>query len=445
MTRTRPAAGTTRPWRNWTGDEGCTPQRFSRPASVANVASAVADATRAGRTVRVVGAGHSFGDLVCTNGLLLNLDRISGIHHIDADAGLVTVGAGTRLADLTADLANHGLALPNLGDIDRQSIAGAVSTATHGTGRALGNLATQIAGLEMVLADGNILSVTDDDPDTLRAARVSLGALGVITAYSLRVVPAFTLHAQQRRMPLTQVLDGLDDLVDGNDHFEFFHFPHTDTALVKLNNRTTQPLRPPSALAAGIDAFAENRVLDVLCRIGRRFPRRIPAINRTVTRLISASDVVDHSRHVFASPRSIRFTEMEWAIPRGACADLIGDIRRLIDRDRIDVGFPIEVRFVAADTASYLSPSYDRETAYVAVHMYRGMPWERYFRAVQDAALTYGGRPHWGKRHFLCAEQLADRYPEWQSFQAVRARLDPGGTFSNDHVRRVLGDGGHQR
>ncbi|GAA1483084.1 L-gulono-1,4-lactone dehydrogenase [Gordonia sinesedis] len=448
MTLTRSVAPADRGWRNWAGDEGCTPQRIAQPGTVADVASAVSTAAGRGQTVRVVGAGHSFGDLVCTDGLLLNLDRLSGLHRVDPDAGLVTVAAGTRLADLTRMLAEHGLALPNLGDIDRQSVAGAMSTATHGTGRELGNLAVQIAGLEMVLADGSVLTLTEaDDPDTLRAARVSLGALGVITAYTLRVVPAFALHAHQQPMPLGQVLAHLDDLVDGNDHFEFFHFPHTDTALVKLNNRTREPLRPRGRVAATVDKFAENRLLDVACRAGRRFPTRIPGINRAISRLVSASDTVDHSHRVFASPRKIRFTEMEWAIPRDACAAMVRDIHRVIERDGIDVNFPIEVRFVAGDTESYLSPAYDRDTAYIAVHMYRGMAWEPYFRAVQAVALAHDGRPHWGKRHFLDAEQLAARYPAWDRFQAVRSRLDPAGTFTNDHIRRTLGDipgqGGH--
>lgn len=428
-------------WCNWAGDERCTPRQIVRPGTVAEVADAVAQAGRDGTEVRVVGAGHSFGDLVCTDGLLLNLDAISGIRKVDVESGLVTVGAGTRLADLNAQLAQLGLALPNLGDIDRQSIAGAMSTGTHGTGRLLGNLAVQIVGLEMVLADGSVLRLDGDsaNADTLSAARISLGALGVITEYTLQTVPAFNLHARQHPMSLARVFDELDRLVDDNDHFEFFHFPHTDTALVKLNNRTELAADPPGDFARTVDTFAENQLLDVVCRVGRRFPRWVPPLNRAVNRLITASDTVDASYRVFASPRSVRFTEMEWAVPRAACADVLADIHQAIDRLRIDVNFPIEVRFVAGDTASLLSPAYGRETAYLAVHMYQGMAWRPYFAAVQDIALAHHGRPHWGKRHSVPADRLASLYPAWDRFQAVRSRLDPHGTFANDHLRRVLG------
>jgi L-gulonolactone oxidase len=436
MKKSTSTAGT---WTNWAGDESCAPRRVLQPRSVTAATSSTERAAAEGRTVRVVGAGHSFNDQVCTDGLLLNLDRMSGLRHVDAEAGLVTVGAGTRLADLNVRLARHGLALPNLGDIDRQSVAGAMSTGTHGTGRKLGNLATQIEALDLVLADGTTLTCTEADPEVLRAARVSLGALGVITGYTLRVVPAFALRAESRTMPLVQTLERLDELVDGNDHFEFFLFPHAEAALVKLNNRTDDPVRPPRELAKKIAEFAENGVFEAACRAGRRFPSQIPRLNRAVTRLMTPSDHVDQSYRVFASRRSVRFTEMEWAVPRAACAEVLREILRMIDHDRPDVGFPIEVRFVAPDELSHLSPAYGRETAYLAVHMYRGMPWEPYFRSVQDIALAFGGRPHWGKRHLMEADELAARYPAWDRFQAVRSRLDPRGTFTNAHLRRVLG------
>lgn len=426
-------------WTNWAGDETCRPSRILQPQSVDELASATSSAAAAGQTVRVVGAGHSFSDQVCTDGLLLNLDRLSGLQHVDTEAGLVTVGAGTRLADLNVQLARHGLALPNLGDIDRQSIAGAMSTGTHGTGRKLGNLATQIEALDLVLADGTKLSCTNSEPEVLRAARVSLGALGVITSYTLRVVPAFALRAESGSMKLAETLGRLDELVDTNDHFEFFLFPHTDAALVKVNNRTDEAVRPPRELTQKIAEFAENGIFEAVCRAGRRFPSQIPRLNRTITRLMAPSEYVDQSHRVFASRRSVRFTEMEWAVPRAACAEVLQEILRVIDRDRLDVGFPIEVRFVAPDELSHLSPAYGRETAYLAVHMYQGMPWEPYFRAVQDIALAFEGRPHWGKRHLMEADGLAARYPAWDRFQTVRSQLDPQGTFTNAHLRRVLG------
>lgn len=426
-------------WTNWAGDETCQPEGFLQPRSVDELAAAVKEAAHAGRKVRVVGAGHSFSDLVCTDGLMVNLDHLSGIHHVDVDAGLVTVGAGTRLHDLNPALAALGLALPNLGDIDRQSVAGAISTATHGTGRLLGNLATQVEAVDLVLADGSTLSCTEKDAEVLAAARVSLGALGVATSYQLRVVPAFALHARSHAMKVADLVARLDELVDTNDHFEFFLFPHADAALVKLNNRTDEELRPPRELTQRVGEFLENGVVEAACRMGRRFPLRIPALNRAITRAVTPTDYVDQSYKVFVSRRSVRFTEMEVAVPRAACAEVLAEIRRVIAVQGLDVNFPIEVRFVAADQKAHLSPSYGRETAYLAVHMYRGMEWRPYFRAVQDIALAHDGRAHWGKRHLLEADRLAGLYPAWDRFQAVRAALDPQGVFTNDHIRRVLG------
>ncbi|UQE73296.1 FAD-binding protein [Gordonia sp. PP30] len=426
-------------WTNWAGDESAIPARILTPATVEELSTAVAAAAAAGQTVRVVGAGHSFSDLVATDGLLLSLDRLAGIAHYDADAGLVTIGAGTRLYDLNPALDALGVALPNLGDVDQQSFAGASSTATHGTGRLLGNLATGIESMDLVLADGSTLTCSGDDPDTLAAARVSLGALGVATSYRLKVVPAFALAAREFTMPMPELTARLDELIDTNDHFEFFHFPHTGAAMVKLNNRTDRPLAPRGELAARANEFLENTVVEGASRLGRRLPRAIPVLNRTLTALASGSEYVDRSYRVYASKRAVRFTEMEFAVPRSACLPVLDDLARAIEREGFAVNFPVEVRFVAGDTDSYLSPSYDRETCYIAVHMFRGMPWRPYFRAFEDIASAYDGRPHWGKRHLLDAEALAGRYPEWDRFQDVRSRLDPGGVFTNDHIRRVLG------
>lgn len=396
-------------------------------------------AADSGRTLRVAGAGHSFGDLVCTDGVLVSLDALSGLLDIDAAAGLVRVAAGTRLHVLTGLLDAHGLALPNLGDIDRQSVAGAISTATHGTGRRLGNLATQVEAVQLVLADGSVLECTAADAEILRAARVSLGALGVVTAYTLRVVPAFRLRAEVRVQPLVDTMAELDELVEGNDHFEFFAFPHSPQVLAKLNNRTDEPAQPASWLQQHVVSIVENQVHDLLCRVGRLAPAQIPRLNRTLTRLMSSSVRVDSSHRGFVSTRSVHFTEMEWALPRAACADALREILAVIDRRGFAVNFPIEVRFVAGDEESFLSPSYGRETTYLAVHMYRGMQWQPYFQAVQDIAVSHDGRPHWGKRHLLDAAALAGRYPAWERFQAVRTDLDPDRLFANDHVRRVLG------
>ncbi|WP_182380095.1 D-arabinono-1,4-lactone oxidase [Nocardioides sp. WS12] len=426
-------------WTNWAGDEHCTPAVLEQPATVDEVVGAVRRAGEDGRTIRVVGAGHSFGDIVCTDGSLMTLDGLTGLLHVDADAGLVRVAAGTRLHELNRLLDLEGLALANLGDIDSQSVAGAISTGTHGTGRLLGNLATFVESLQLVTADGTVLEVSAAESELLAAARLSLGSLGVITAYTLRVVPAFNLQSEDRPLALTEVLTDLDDLVDSNDHFEFFWFPFTDTALTRANNRTDEPEKPENRFASYVKGtLVENNVLDLVCRLGRRQPQRIPQLNRAITKLLPSSTRVDRSHRVFANTRSIRFNETEWAVPREACRSMVEDIRALVERQDLAVNFPIEVRFVAGDEASYLSPAYGRETAYIALHMYQGMAWRGFFAEAERIAAAYDGRPHWGKRHGLDATTLSRLYPEWERFQNLRGKLDPDGRFANDHVRRVF-------
>ncbi|GAB3866457.1 L-gulono-1,4-lactone dehydrogenase [Nocardioides maradonensis] len=424
-------------WSNWAGDQACTPAHRAEPSTVDEVATTVKAAAERGEVVRVVGAGHAFGDNVATDGTLISLDRLTGLHHVDSATGLVRVAAGTRLYDVNRLLDQHGLALANLGDINVQSTAGAISTATHGTGARFGNLATFVASLELVTADGSVVEVTGDD---LRAARVSVGALGVVTAYTLRTVPAFRLRERRGRLPLAEILRDVDGYADSSDHVEFFVFPHSRTALTKALDRTDEPAHGRSRATAYVDeVLVENHVLGLVCKAGRRFPTRIPQLNRMVTGLASSSTRVGHSHQVFSSPRLVRFTETEWAFPRAACADAVTAILDVVDRRCLAVNFPLEVRFTAADTESMLSPSYDRDTAYVAAHMFQGMPWQEFFAAVEEVAADFGARPHWGKRHTLDAAQLAERYPEFGAFQAVRDRLDPDGVFANAHVRRIFG------
>lgn len=428
-------------WRNWAGDEGCAPAALERPGGVAEVAEALGRAADAGQRVRVAGSGHSFSDLVCTDGRLLSLERMDRVLDVDAASGLVRVEGGITIHALSAALAQHGLAFENLGDIDVQTIAGAIATATHGTGARLRNLSAQVEALELVLADGSTLtcSAQDADPSTYLAARVSLGGLGVIATVTLRCVPAFTLRGVDRPAPLAEALDQLEQLGEANDHFEFFVFPHCDRALTRTNDRVEEAPRPRGRVREWAeDVLLTNHAFGAFCLAGRAMPRFIPAFNRTVTRLAGTSVRVDRSDRIFASPRLVRFTEMEYALPRERTAEAVRRVLELIPARGFHVPFPIEVRLVAPDDA-LLSPAHERPTGYVAVHMFEGMAWEPYFRAVEAIMDEYDGRPHWGKRHFQRAETLRTRYPRWDDFQAVRARLDPQGRFANAHAERVLG------
>ncbi|HUB35988.1 MAG TPA: D-arabinono-1,4-lactone oxidase [Solirubrobacteraceae bacterium] len=427
-------------WRNWAGDERCAPARVARPGSLEEIAAALAQAQADGLSVRVAGAGHSFSDIALTEGLQLRLDRMAGVLDVDRSSGLVRVQAGITIRALNARLAEHGLALENLGDVDAQTIAGAIATATHGTGARLPNISAQVAALTLVLADGSLLDCSAaENPELLRAARVSLGALGVLAEVTLRCVPAFTLRGVDAPMPLAEVLERFEELALGNDHFELFVFPHADTALTRTNNRVREPPRPRGRISAyANDILLTNHALGLLCRAGRRFPAQIPRINRLVTRLAGSSARVDRSDRIFASPRLVRFTEMEYALPRARTPEAVRRVMALVPARGFAVPFPIEVRTVAPDDA-LLSTAHGRESGFVAVHMFEGMPYAPYFHAVEAIMDELGGRPHWGKRHFQTAATLRPRYPEWDAFQAIRARLDPRGRFANAHTERVLG------
>jgi L-gulonolactone oxidase len=435
--RAKESAGS---WSNWAGDQTCRPAAVVRPASRDELGEAIATAAAAGRKVSVAGSGHSFTEAAMTDGTMLRIEALRGVIDADPGSGLVKVGAGTVLADLNEELDRFGLAMENLGDIDRQTVAGAISTGTHGTGAKLRNISAQVEGLELVLADGSVRQLSAaTHPELLRAARVGIGALGAIAAVTLRCVPAFTLDRVDTRRPRELVLDSFQESADANDHFELFTFPYADSALVLERNRTAAPARPRGKLAAQLnDVVLENWALEALSATGKRFPKSIPTLSRLAGRLASGSRTVDRSDRVFANDRRVRFTEMEYGVPREHGPAAVRRVIEWVRSNRYPVFFPIEMRVAAGDDA-LLSPSHERDTAYIAVHQYRGMEWRPYFEAVEEIMNSYGGRPHWGKRHFQTAATLAPLYPAWAQFQAARDELDPGRTFSNEYATRVLG------
>ena len=387
------------------------------------------------RRVKVAGAGHSFTDIACTDGLMLDLSHMNRVLRVEGDE--VTVEAGITIRELGPALAERGLALENQGDVDAQTIAGAISTATHGTGGRFANLSSQVTAVRLVTADGATTTISDGDD--LLAARVSLGALGAVSAVTLRCVPAFTIHRVDRPLPLDNVLARLDEHVDSNDHFELFVFPYTRTALTLSSQRTDRDPRPAGRAQVLLrDVLLENAALETACRAGRRFPALVPRVNRALVRAMSPAEHLDASHRVYANRRTVRFTEMEYAIPRERTAEAVERVLALIERRRLPVSFPIEVRVVAADDA-LLSSAQGRPTGYIAVHQYRGVEFESYFRGVEAIMDEYEGRPHWGKRHYQSAATLRPRYPGFDRFLAVRDRLDPERKFENDYLKRVLG------
>ena len=416
-------------WTNWAREQRCAPERIERPGSEEELCELVAHADR----VKAVGAGHSFTDIACTDGVMIDLSRMNRI--LDVDGELVRVQAGIKIADCAHELAERGLALENQGDVDKQALAGAVATATHGTGARFRNLSAQVVGMRLVTASGETRDLDDEE---LLAGRVSLGALGVVSELTMRCVPVFTIHRVDEPCPLEEVLAELDGAVDGNDHFEFFVFPYADRALTLTSERTEREPEPPPEWRAKLEDRFENGAIGLATSVSRLVPGLAPTTNRTITRLMSRRVRIDLSHRVYAHERNVRFTEMEYAIPRARAREALERVLETVKRLQLPVNFPIEVRFAAADDA-FLSTAHGRETGYIAVHVSHGCEFETYFRAVERIMDDYEGRPHWGKRHYQTAATLRPRYPDWDRFQSVRARLDPEGKFANDYLDRVLG------
>jgi FAD-linked oxidoreductase len=428
-------------WRNWAGNEEARPRRVLRPTRPEEVAEAVSEAVRDGLRVKAVGAGHSFSPIAVAPDVQLRLDLLDGVEDIDTDTGLVTVGAGMPLWKLNPLLAAHGLALENMGDIDRQTVSGAISTGTHGSGVRFGGIATQVRALELVLADGAVVRCSPEErPDLFAAARVGLGALGVITRVTLRTVPLFALHARDATMPVAETLERVQELADTHDHFEFFWFPHSDRALTRRFSRlpADAPLAPIGPFARRFDEAVSGAGFEGLNRAGTRFPGLVPPITRLAARAMSSRTWTDHAHRVFVSARNVRFHEGEFALPREHAAEALRELKSWIDTHGEKVSFPLEVRFTAADDI-WLSTAHGRETCYVAFHQYHRMPYRRYFDACGRILGAYGGRPHWGKMHDLGADDLRPRYPRFDDFTALRDALDPAGVFSNPYLDRVLG------
>jgi L-gulono-1,4-lactone dehydrogenase len=451
-------------WRNWAGNESARPRRVATPRSADEVADEVRKAGAEGLTVRMAGAGHSFTPAAVTDGVLLRPGGLTAIRSVDAAAGLATAEAGCPLHVLNVELLRRGLTLANMGDIQAQTLAGAIQTGTHGTGRDIGGMAAQVAGLELVLADGTIATcgvspggTTSPDPGATAppaatstssaaappalfdAARVGLGALGVLTAVTFRVVPAFLLEAREEPMRWSEVISRLDELTSANEHFEFYWFPHTEGCLTKRNNRSPGPPRPLGSLRYLLDdELLSNTIFGVTCRLGHAVPAVIKTVNGAAGKALGSRSYVDVPYKVFTSPRRVRFKEQEYAIPRESLADVLAEVRALFARRDWRISFPIEVRVTPGDDP-WLSTAYGRDSAYIAIHVFRASPHLEYFRDVEAVMTAAGGRPHWGKMHTRSADYLRRAYPCFGDFVALRDELDPERRFGNAYLDRVLG------
>ncbi len=425
---------------NWSGLQRFTPSVIAEPETTEQVAAAVDAARSRSQKIRVRGNLHSFSEIVETDDTLVSLSKMSGLVDADPSTGLVRIKAGTSIHRLSRLLDALGLALPNLGDIDVQSVAGAASTGTHGTGLHYGNISAQVMAAQVVTAASEVVEVDDSDADALKAARVSLGTLGVITEVTLKCVDAFRLDRLDLPRPIGETLANLDELSAGFDHFEFYVLPYSDLSLQKRIDRSDAPAKPLSKRKQFLnDVVIENIALGAAVNVGKLFPKAIPPIARTIAKAFSPERRLDRSFDAFSTVRMVKFNELEYAIPREHLAEAVERVMAMIQEHGYPVNFPIEVRVGRADEESFLATAAARETGYISVHMFKGMDYEPYFHAVETIMDGYDGRPHWGKMNWQSHETLSKRYPEWDKFQAVRSRFDPEGVFSNEYTDRVLG------
>jgi len=430
-------------WQNWARSASVKPTSVERPRTPEGVQRAVQAAVAHNLQVKAVGAGHSFTGIAVAPGVLLELDDMQGLVSVDTDRARVTLLAGTRLHRIPRLLAPYGLAMENLGDIDRQSISGAISSGTHGTGARFGGLAAQVVGATMVAADGEFLRVDDDEnAELLPAVALGLGALGILVDVTLQCVPAFVMHAIDEPAPLDEVVTTLEERVSAFDHFEFYWFPHTEVALTKRQTRLPEstPRKPLPTAGRWIDeTLLSNGVYRMACAAGQIVPAITPPFSRLAVKLTGDREYTDRSHRVLTQSRNVRFREMEYALPAENVIPAFQAIRELIAERSWKIEFPVEVRFAAADDR-WLSTAYGRESGYIAVHRYWRADPTAYFEAVERICLEHGGRPHWGKLHTLDAEQLRERYPRFDDFVALRDRLDPDRRFANRYLDRVLGE-----
>ena len=426
-------------WINWAGNQQSKPVRIERPASELEVVEVVRRAVAERLRVKVVGSGHSFTGIAVPDEVMVDLTRMNRVVNVDHTRGVITVQAAIVLSDLNAYLELHQLSVPNLGDVTYQTLAGAVSTSTHGTGLQRTGLAAQIRAFKLVAASGEVLACDPgQNAEIFHCGRVSLGALGVITEVTLNVVPAFNLRAVEQPMRISHVLDNFAQLIEENDFFEFYWVPHTKWALTKANNVSTDAIDSPGRFATWYNKmFMENYAFGLLCRVGKLFPKLIPKL-ATILPSSGRVEYVNVSHRIFSSKRLVKFYEMEYSIALESLVPALREVMQMVEDRGFTISFPVEVRCTGSDDIP-LSTSTGRRSAYIAVHMFKGSAYTEYFSAVETILRKYEGRPHWGKIHNLNANDISSLYPEYQRFIEVRNQLDPEGVFTNDYLRRVLG------
>lgn len=416
-------------WSNWSGSVAAHPARIAAPKTLDDLTAIVGGA----RKVRVVGAGHSFMPLCETDGTLMSLSEMEGDLAFNADKTRVWAPAGWSLAKLTERLWAEGASLINQGDVNPQSLAGAISTGTHGTGAMLGSLSTAARAFRLVMADGAIKTCSaSENPDLFQAQRLSLGMLGVAVEIEIDVLPAYHLEERVESHPLDAVEERWAELASTNRHVEFFVFPYGDQAILKMLNPA--PSEGPLERMTDMD----ERAFRTLCDLCARFPFLTGVLQPRLVKPGIRQRRVGPAYQIFPSERTVRFEEMEYELPRAAGWTALREVIAWIRKKRLPVTFPFEFRLTAEDDI-WLSPFHAGPCASISMHQYAKMPWRNLFAEAETIFRSHGGRPHWAKRHTLTASDIDALYPNAARFRAVRAGADPEGKFLNAHLAVLFG------
>ena len=424
--------------KNWSGYLKWTPSNVYLPNTEEEIKQVVLKALNEKKKVRIIGSGHSFTPLSLTDDFLISLDNYQGIIHIDKEKLTATVKAGTKLHLLNELLFEQGLAMPNMGDINQQSIAGAISTGTHGTGTAFGNISTQISKIKFANGKGEIVSCSETDkPELFKAAQVSLGSFGIITEITLKCVPTYKLELVIKKAKLDTVLQTYQELNEQYRNFEFYWFPNTPYVMLKLVNLTDDVPDKSTFSNYVQEMLLENYTFKIACEVSKMFPSLTRKISGIAADTIGKHRKVNHSHKVFITPRLVRFNEMEYNIPVEAYKEVKRDIVNWINKNNTTVLFPLENRFVQGDDI-YLSPAYKRDSAYIAAHVYNKKEPTKYFKALEEIFSAYNGRPHWGKMNTLTYELAQKKYPMFDTFTKLRAEQDPDQTFLSDYLKTLF-------
>jgi len=419
------------PWKNWSGNLQCFPSSRQAPSTLEELQTQVRETK--GR-IRAVGAGHSFSPLVPTNQTLLSIRRLAGLTNIDSANRHATLQAGTLLSETGPMLAAHNQALINMPDVDQQTLAGAIATATHGTGRELGCLSAYVKALDIVTASGDLVHCNaQHNAELFKAAQVSLGALGIITSITMQNTAPFKLKREAKWRTIEEAIDQADRLSQSNRNFEFYYFPFTGMTLSDSLNISNKPVSNNEELDSNSGIMDLKSARDYLSWSNKLRELILSAYMKT----IEPKTNIDHSYSIYATERNVRFNEMEYHLPADSGLQALQEIRVMIERNFPEVFFPIECRFIKGDDL-WLSPFYQRDTVSIAVHRYFEEDYRPLFKAVEPIFQKHGGRPHWGKINTFSPSQFRQAYPQWQAFQDVRQHYDPEGKFLNAYLKNIF-------